>query len=90
MHIKSYKIRIPPIEKTKTNNAKPFVISKIINMTESNQNLTEEQKRIQRLRAKTAARENQVCNRVGDKVTDPVILAELEKKSTLGAFAKLN
>ena len=53
-------------------------------MTDSNQNLTEEQKRIQRLRAKTAARENQVGNRVGDKVTDPVILAELEKERELG------
>ena len=53
-------------------------------MTDSNQNLTEEQKRIQRLRAKTAARENQVGNRVGDKVTNAEILKELEAERNFG------
>lgn len=54
-------------------------------MADSNQNLTDEQKRIQRLRAKVAAREA-VGKR--DSVTDPVILAQIEKERLANYIAR--
>ena len=51
-------------------------------MTDSNQNSTDQERRLAEQRARTAKREAE-GPQVGDKVTDPEILAELEKEKNI-------
>ena len=82
-----------PVKKDIAKEAASLVDSKVTNQpspqseTPGSQNQSRKKKnqsRLDELRAKTAARENQVGNRVGDKVTNAEILKELEAERNFG------